>query len=381
MEFLNDEYLQAISQPLYEISQQMSEEVVSTIANRIKTIGTLSASDVNSLQNTMRVADFKKIEKELARLTGLGEKEIDRIFDEVAKENEAMAKTLYQYRGVEQIPYAQNAIMQQIVQSAMKNAKADFLNISATRAFNIGGQPTELSVAYNKVIDKAIFQVSQGTVDYNTAMRKSLLELANSGLQVVDYQSGYSRRLDSSVRMNVLDGARQMSMSMREEQGKAFGSDGVEISVHALSAPDHIEIQGKQYSTKEFEQLQSTLERPIGTNNCKHTTFPIILGISEPTYSAKEREKMIDNANEKVTYTSLSGMEVTKSRYECTQYQRQVETRIRQLKDQKNAMDRMGDTLQAKKLQTQIKVYTQEYKRISEEMGISAKTKRLVVSK
>ena len=170
-------------------------------------------------------------------MTGLGEKEIDRIFDEVAKDNEAMAKTLYQYRGVEQIPYAKNAILQGIVQSAIKNAKADFLNMSATRAFNIGGKPTELSVAYNKVIDKAIFEVSQGTVDYNTAMRKSVLELANSGLQVVDYQSGYSRRLDSSVRMNVLDGARQFSMSMREQQGKEFNADAYEISAHALCRP------------------------------------------------------------------------------------------------------------------------------------------------
>lgn len=381
MDFLNDEYLQNISQPLYEISQQMSAEVVGIIAERIKEIGTLSASDVNRLRNTMRIADFKKIEKELARLTGLGTSEIDRIFDDVAKENDAMAKTLYEYRGIKPIPYSENAILQGIVQSAIKNAKADFLNISATRAFNIGGKPTELSVAYNKVVDKAIFEVSQGTVDYNTAMRKSVLELANSGLQTVDYQSGYSRRLDSSVRMNLLDGARQMSMSMRKQQGKEFGADGVEISVHSLCAPDHQPIQGKQYSTKEFEALQSTLERPIGTNNCKHTTFPIIVGLSEPTYSKKELQSYIDSSNKQVTFTSLSGKEITQSRYECTQYQRQVETRIRQLKDQKNALSKIGDDLQAKRVQTQITVYTREYKRISEEIGISPKLKRLTVVK
>ena len=45
----------------------MSAEVVGIIAERIKAIGTLSASDVNSFRNTMRIADFKKIEKELAR--------------------------------------------------------------------------------------------------------------------------------------------------------------------------------------------------------------------------------------------------------------------------------------------------------------------------
>ena len=148
-----------------------------------------------------------------------------------------------------------------------------------------------------------------------------------------------------------------------------------------MCAPDHQPIQGKQFSNKEFETLQSTLFRPIGTRNCRHTTFPIILGVSERAYSTDELDSYIDSSNKQVTFTSLSGKEITQSRYECTQYQRQVETRIRQLKDQKNALSRMGDDLQAKRVQTQISVYTREYKRISEEIGISPKLKRLTVSK
>ena len=381
MEFLNDEYLQSISQPLYEITQQMSNDTVGIIANRIKTIGTMTASDANRLRNTMRIADFKQIESQLSKLTGLGTSEIDRIFDDVAKQNEVMAQTLYEYRGIEQIPYAKNKELQLIVNAALKNAKSDFLNISSTRAFNLNGKVTTLSKVYNQAVDKAIFEVSQGTVDYNTSMRKTVLELANSGLQTVDYNSGYSRRLDSSVRMNLFDGIRQLSSEMRLQQAAEFGSDGVEISVHALCSPDHTQIQGQQYSTTEFEQLQNSLIRPIGTMNCRHTVFPIILGVSEPVYTPKQLDKIADNSNKIVTFTGVSGNDIEMTRYDFTQYQRQVETSIRRLKDKQSAISQLGDDLYAKQLNSKIRAYTSEYKRISEEVGISAKLKRLTVVK
>lgn len=384
-DFLNDEYLQNISQPLYEISQQMSNDTVGIIANRIKIIGTMTASDANRLRNTMRIADFKKIESELSKLTGLGTKEIDRIFDDVAKQNEVMAKTLYEYRGVEQIPYAQNKELQLIVRAALKNAKSDFLNISSTRAFNLNGKPTTLSKAYNQAIDKAIFEVSQGTVDYNTSMRKSVLELANSGLQTVDYDSGYSRRLDSSVRMNLLDGVRQMSMSMREQQGKEFGADAYEISAHTLCRPSHQPYQGHIYTFEEFETINSTIlsSNPIATGelNCRHTKFSTIKEIAEQSVSDKELKNYIDNSNKEVTYQLPSGKEVTKTKYDATIDQRNQETKIRRLKDNKMALENMDDIIGAKQKQRMITEQTRIYKEMSKSMDISPKLKRLTVVK
>jgi hypothetical protein len=38
----------------------------------------------------------------------------------------------------------------------------------------------------------------------------------------VEYASGYTRRLDSAVRMNVLDGVRQLNQGVRKITGEQF---------------------------------------------------------------------------------------------------------------------------------------------------------------
>lgn len=257
-EVLTDEFLEKVTEPLYEVSSKMSNEVVGIIADRLKKCEELTPSDITKLKNTMRIADLKKIEKAIAELTDKGVEEIEHIFDNVAKENEQMAKILYDYRGVEQVPYLTNTEMNKIVRTAVKNATKDFLALSNTTAFalKIGDKEIPLKKMYNKILDEAIFSLNQGVTDYTTAIRKTLKELASNGARVV-YESGATRRLDSAVRMNILDGCRQMNLSMREQQAKEFGADGWEISAHALCRPDHQSSQGRVFSLKEFEVQRS----------------------------------------------------------------------------------------------------------------------------
>ena len=135
--------------------------------------------------------------------------------------------------------------------------------------------------------------------------------------------------------MNISDGVRQLNASYRDMQGKRFGSDGIELSAHGLCSPDHLPYQGKQYTNKEFERIQSSLKRPFFTMNCHHSKFPIIIGISSPAYSDKELMEIEQKSNEIVKYQLPGGKVVEKSRYEATQDQRRQETKIRRLKDNK----------------------------------------------
>lgn len=104
-------------------------------------------------------------------------------------------------------------------------------------------------------------------MDYSTAMRSTVRDMARSGLRRVTFESGYSRRLDSKARMNILEGVRRLNSEMMAETGREFGVDGVEISAHGLCAPDHQPVQGRQYSNKDYERLNEALQRPIGTLN------------------------------------------------------------------------------------------------------------------
>jgi hypothetical protein len=107
--------------------------------------------------------------------------------------------------------------------------------------------------------------------------------------------------LESAVKMNVMDGVREVNAGMSKKAGEKFGADGVEISVHANSAPDHEDIQGRQFTNEEYEKLQSgrpfkdvtgrhfaAIKRPIGMWNCGHYVFEIIVGVSEPAHGEKE---------------------------------------------------------------------------------------------
>jgi len=57
--------------------------------------------------------------------------------------------------------------------------------------------------------------------------------------------------------------------------------------------------------------------RPIGQGNCRHIKFPIVIGISEPTYTEEQLKEFAENSKQK---------------YDLTQKQRAMETKLRQLK-------------------------------------------------
>ena len=44
----------------------------------------------------------------------------------------------------------------------------------------------------------------------------------------------HTRRVDTAVRMNVLDAMRRMNQRVMEELGRQFGADGVEIDAPLL---------------------------------------------------------------------------------------------------------------------------------------------------
>ena len=120
--------------------------------------------------------------------------------------------------------------------------------------------------------------------------------------------------------------------------GKEYGADGIEISVHSNPAPDHEDIQGRQFSIEEYDKLQAgeiakdvkgimydgSDKRQIGQYNCYHDIFNIILGVSKPIYTDKQLKEIVQNNQEGFEY---EGKHYTN--YEGTQLQRRLETEKR----------------------------------------------------
>jgi hypothetical protein len=316
--------------------------------------------------------DYDKIINELARITNMNIQDIYNIFEEVAKYDYNLSRELYEYRNIKYIPYEENIALQQRVNAIARATANTYINLSGTLGFNLGGQHRTIRDTYVRVIDEAVY--SLGTMSYNEVMKKTIKELGEKGLRTVDYSSGYSRRLDSSVRMNIMDAIGNLHNEVQRIIGEEVKTDGIEISVHENPAKDHEHIQGKQYSNEAFEKLNSELERPISTLNCNHYIFSIILGLSEPRYTEQELQEIINNNEQGF---SFDGKRYTL--YQGQQMQRRLETEIRKQKDLHTIATASVNNELIAESQTKIRHLAKKYKELSEVSGLPTKVDRLKV--
>lgn len=346
---------------------------IKLMAEQIKEIGQLSPSNLFRLQQMTKMQqNIDTINYLLAQETGRTLEELYQIYDMSGMSLYKDTYKLYTARGISQVPFEQNTRIQQYLESMKQLTANTFVNMSNT---------TALYEPYRNLIDTAIDAVVSGTGSYNELVRaqltdtslSSLVRNPDEGLRIT-YASGLTRRLDSAVRMNVLDGVREVNNGIREQVGKEFGADGVEVTAHALCAADHIDIQGRQFSKKEFERVNNSLKRRISTCNCKHATFPIILGISKPAYDNEELAQYKANSEQKI---NINGKEMTK--YEATQLQRKVETEIRKSKDKAIFAENLGDDELLQQAKSRVQALKEHYNNISIQAGLAPKMDRTYV--
>jgi len=391
---LSENALDNLMQPIIDRQEAINTYVVKTIAERVKEIGHLLPSDVYKLDRLLKSgADVRKINKEIAKLTGLNEKQIKQLIKVVAKDAYMDTKPYYDYRQKPFISFELNRELQQSVKAIAKQTANTYINLSNARAFMLRDRknpkklrPTKISKAYYSVIDEAVQAVVSGVIDYNTAMRRTMKQLSESGIRTVTYhpESGgiYTQQLDVAVKRNLMDGIRQINQAVQDITGEQYGADGKEITVHDMSAPDHEPVQGHQFTNKEYEKLQSgkpfkdilgekfaAIKRPIGHYNCRHFTYSIIIGVNKPNFTKKQLEEM-KKKNAK-GYTDKSGKHRTL--YECTQEQRRLERDIRQAKRDIMTGRESGDAEMVSEAKARLSKLQKRYKAFSEECGLARK--------
>lgn len=400
---LSEDAINNLVQPIVDRQQKINEFVIKLICKRIKEIGELKPSDIHKLERLLRMGgDVKKINEEIARQTGLQVQDIKRLIRDVAQDAYLDTKPFYDYRHKSFIPFIKNTELQKIVNAVANETAQSYVNLSKSTAFMIRDlknpsvlKPTPIAKTYQSIIDEAVQASQSGVIDYNTAMTRSIEQLADSGIRYVQYhpESGrvYSQRLDTAVRRNILDGIRAVNQRVQDETGKQFGADGKEITVHANPAPDHALVQGHQFSNEEYAKLQGEedvifkdvqgrlydhFDRHIGTLNCRHFTYSIIIGFANPNYTDAQLAQIL--AKNDKGYTLPNGKHLTM--YECTQHQRQLETKVRHAKDGQMAARAAGNTELAKKYQAKINDLTNEYNSFSKACGLSPKPTKMKVA-
>ena len=388
---------------LLKIFQQRFEnyntQVLKTLGETIKKFKNLNSKEAYALAQQLKYnTTINDLLNELSKISGLSVKDLKVILERVAKENIGFADTYYKARGLETPIYSQNKALQRLVNSVYNITGKEFKNIAKNTGFRLldsNGKPLLLDIdkAYKEVIDRCVIAISQGKETYQQSMRNTLKQLSSSGVRRIEYESGYSRRLDTSVRQNILDSMRQVANESQILFGKEFDSDGVEISVHQNPAPDHELVQGRQFSNEEFENFQNDKKavdytgivfepefeghdrRSISEYNCYHYIFSIILGVSKPQYTDKQLQEIIDNKNKTFEFDGK-----TYNMYKGTQLQRKIESAIRQEKDTQILAKASGDDELVLQSQTRITQLNTKYKQLSQVSGLPTKKQRLSVS-
>ena len=382
---LNNNQEEQLVQLLIDRINALNEDILEIIGNRIKEIGEMTPTQVHQInQMLMYNTDIDRIIKKLAEVSGMNVNDIYSLFEYSAKTNQDFARQFYKARGISYIPYAQNKALKEQIKAIAEITAKEYANISRTSAIgytikDLKGNLIfkDISSTYKDIIDKAILNVGQGKTTYQQEMRNAIKQIGQSGLKTIDYESGRSMRLDSAIRQNTLEGLRTLTNQIQEQFGEEFGADGVEVSHHINSAPDHIDtVDGKQFSLngdrvvkgklyKDFNTVNNSLDRQVSTLNCRHYIFSIVLGVNKPQYTDKQLEE--DKKKNKQGF-DFEGKHY--SNYEGEQLQRLIEREIRKQKDIQILAKASGDKELTQQVQAKITQLTTKYRQVVKVSGL-----------
>ena len=393
---LTERELELLPERIVERIKKVNTTFLELIGRRIKEIGTMTDTDAHRIRMQINMeADINEIELALSEISGKNLADIQEIFDIVAADNEKFAAAV-----AGGISAEATAALNSYVDTLKNQAMEDYGNFSHNTAFmrfNKRGQKvsTDLHQFYSEVIDDAIIAVTSGQSDFYSQMRSVLRNVADSGIRTkytplrgaagktADYASGYSRRLDTAVRQNLLWGIKKCNDGMLERVGEEIGADGYEIDYHANPRPAHAEMGGRQYIIADKGKVINgtyfppfwEAEELLDDYNCLHKKFPIICGVSVPNHSPKELAEL--KARDKETI-EFEGEEYTG--YEFTQLQRKIETAIRHAKDRQILAANAGDDELRRKEQEKINILTHKYKKVCDVSGLPSKKERMSVA-
>lgn len=344
--------------------------VLAVIAERLGKIGKAASYDVDAWE----LSDFIAIESAMKRGRQLIYQAIANAMDALDKANYEWASAYYKASGA-----SESAEASAVIVEGRKNITKRANSLCRTSVMGImdrHGNVVPLREGYREAVSRAVAAMRAGDAAYQTEIARTAGELARDGLRV-RYESGYTRELYASVRTNVMDGYRTVMTAQRFDHARAFGYDGVEVSAHYQCAPDHQPYQGQRYSLERWSEIEGALGRPLVTGaNCRHTVSPVILSVGKPSYSPDEIAAMNSQSNETVRFRGVGGKAMEMSRYDATQYQRGIEREIRRSRAEAYILEKENLPNFAAMAQSRADDYTEYYRSMSRQAGLTRRDER-----
>lgn len=307
----------------------LQNRIYADIVRRIKKTGEITSTadyQINKLLLLGNSTEF--IEKELKDLLNASYPEIWALYDKVCDWEYVRNKDAYEQINGNFVPLEENKTVRRWAEAIAKQTQGEIKNLTRSMGFTVQTRGkkafTPLATYYQKYLDSACMDIVTGSFDYNTVLRRVVKEMTASGLQTVDYASGWRNRAPVAVRRAIMTGVSQLSSKINEMVAKDLKTDKYEVTWHGGHRPEHW-WGGKVYS---YDDLVRVCELGEGKGlcgwNCKHSYYAFIEGISTRTYTDEQLEELEKKEQEEHEYKGKNY-----NAYQASQVQRQMETTMR----------------------------------------------------
>ena len=381
--------LDALPEELAELFRSMEITLLEEICSRLKLADQLNEVTVQDIQALRSHGiDLEYIEKAIRETTGISQKKLNELLDDVVARNQEYYTELINAANV---TAPTQLVNEQDIVAIRRQTWSAFKNITAPMGFLVvhGGRLTMLEPAgaYQWALDNAVIQIQSGAVSYNQAIKYAVKSLADSGIKTVDYESGHVDQIDVAARRAVMTGVNQLCAKYTEQSAGYLNTEYFEVSAHAGARDkpgpspwsSHKDWQGKVYSTKSGDKYPNIYEvcglgavDGLEGANCRHRRYPWVEGVSERTYTDKQLSHIDDGLGCEFEGTTYSA-------YEATQQQRKIERTIRKLKREKAAYNAAGLSEKEQAVSIRLRRLNAKYKAFSKRAGLPEQKERLKV--
>lgn len=329
---LTPDQLEALPRRFVQLWQQVEDDILQDIARRMKSLGVLDPLTPTAIWQALRLAETRAVRSNtvatLAKYTGKSRAEIKRLLETAGAQTLAADDAVYTAAGLDPPPVNQSPALLNLLSAGYRQTCGTWQNLTATTANTVTG-------AFEDRLSRAWGLVSTGAMDYSTAIRRTVDDLADT-MPYITYPSGHTDTLEVAARRAVLTGVNQTCAKLQLARMEEMDCEFVEVTAHEGARPTHAVWQGRVYHRggavvqdgERYEDFETATGYGTGPGlcgwNCRHNFYPFYPGISVRNYT-DERLAELDARN--IPYGG--GLY---TRYEITQMQRALERRVRKYK-------------------------------------------------
>lgn len=328
------ELLDALPEELAELFRAIEITLLEEICSRLKAADELNEVTVQDIQALRSHGiGLKSIEEAISKTAEISKQKLNSLLNDVVERNQKYYTEVIDLAHVTQ---PETLVDAATVDAIKRQTHDTFRNLTASMGFLVGNTMLKPARAYQCALDNAEMQIQSGAISYNQAIANVVRQLADSGIKVVDYESGHRDQIDVAARRAVMTGVNQICAKYTEQSAEYLETPYFEVSAHAGARDipgkspwsSHKAWQGLVYSTRSNDIYPSIYDvcglgavDGLEGANCRHRRNVWVEGVSERTYTDEQLEHIDDGLGctfDEKTYTA----------YEATQMQRRVERQI-----------------------------------------------------